>query len=386
MNPERLLATFLELVRIDSPSLREADVAAYCTRVLEQAGCIVTIDDTAEITGSNTGNLFATLPSTLPPAESGAASSAAPSAAPSKLYFSAHMDTVTPGEGIDPQVINGIITAAGPTILGGDDKAGVAAILELIRTLSEGDTPHPEIGVLLSIGEEIGLVGAQAMSGDTFNGEPCFVLDAGGEPGLVIIGAPYHDAFTATFTGKAAHAGVEPEKGISAIALAARAIVAMELGRLDAKTTANVGTITGGGANNIIPDTCVVSGEFRAIDKQRLEEVQAQIEASLQGAVEGSEGDVSIEWRREYAGFSAPENDPLVQLTLEVARDLGLKAQADYTGGGSDANIFALKGLRPVVLGTGMTGIHGLGEQLAVKDLENLAKICISIVYSYKLY
>lgn len=369
MNPERLLTTFLELVRIDSPSLREADVAAYCRQALEQTGCTVVIDDTAEKTGSNTGNLIATLPGT----------------APGRLYFSAHMDTVTPGEGIEPQVIDGIITSSGPTVLGGDDKGGLAAILELIRTLTESDTPHPEICALLSVGEEIGLVGAHAMSGSDFKGEPCFVLDAGGAPGLVIIGAPYHDAFTASFTGKAAHAGVEPENGVSAIVLAAKAISALQLGRLDEYTTANIGTIAGGSANNIVPDTCVVTGEYRAIEQQRLKEVRAQIERSFKEAIAGSEASVDIEWRREYAGFKSSEDDPLVQMILKEARELGLTAQAGFTGGGSDANVLALKGLHPVVLGTGMTGIHSLDEQIAVKDLENLTKICLAVVYAYTL-
>jgi tripeptide aminopeptidase len=367
MNPDRLLATFLELVRIDSPSLSEGAVAAYCRRALEAAGCTVRLDDSAELTGSNTGNLIASLPGT----------------APGKLYFSAHMDTVTPGEGIEPQIEDGIITAAGETVLGGDDKVGVAAILELVRSLAEDDASHPDIGVLFSVGEEIGLAGARAMDGSAFAGEPCFVLDAGGSPGVVVIGAPYHHAFTATFSGKAAHAGVEPEKGVSAIVLASKAVLAMELGRLDAHTTANVGTITGGSANNIVPDTCVVNGEFRAMDVRRIEEVHAQLASALEGAVEGSDGGVSVDWREEYPGFIVPQDDPLVQLVLAAARSLGLTARTEFTGGGSDANIFSDKGLKPLVLGTGMTGIHGLGEQLAVKDLEDLARLCISIASAY---
>jgi tripeptide aminopeptidase len=367
MNPDRLLTTFLELVRIDSLSLKEADVAAYCKQVLEQAGCSVRFDDSAEQTGSNTGNLIASLSGTKP----------------GKLYFSAHMDTVSPGEGIEPQVVDGIITATGETILGGDDKGGVAAILELVRTLAENDAPHPEIGILFSVGEEIGLQGAQAMDSSDFAGEPCFVLDSNGDPGVVIIGAPHHHAFTATFTGKAAHAGVEPEKGVSAIVLASKAVLAMELGRFDEGTTANVGTITGGSANNIVPDTCVLTGEFRALDEKRLEEVHVQLARAFEEAVAGSEGSVDVVWREEYPGFVALQEDPLVQLVLTAARSLDLVAQTGFTGGGSDANIFSSKGLKPLVLGTGMTGIHGLGEQLAVKDLENLTRLCISIVYAY---
>jgi tripeptide aminopeptidase len=365
MNAERLLNTFLELVRIDSPSLHEADVAAYCKQVLEQAGCTVTFDDSAEQTESNTGNLIASLPGT----------------APGKLYFSAHMDTVSPGEDIEPQVKDGVITSAGETVLGGDDKVGVAAILELIRILSENEKPHPEIGVLLSIGEEIGLRGAKAIDGSAFRGEPCFVLDAAGKPGEIVIGAPFHDSFTATFTGKAAHAGVEPENGVSAISLASKAVLALPLGRLDERTTMNVGTISGGTANNIVPDTCVVTGEFRAFDEDRLKEVHAQIASVFDAAVAGSEGSVSVEWLTEYPGFKIEEDAPLVQSILDAARSLGLTAKTDLTGGGSDANVLAGKGLTPLVLCTGMAGIHSLDERLEVKDLEDLTRLCIAIAY-----
>jgi di/tripeptidase len=355
------------------------------------------------------------------------------------------MDTVSPGEGIEPVITDGIITSAGETVLGGDDKVGVAAILELVRTLAEGDRPHPEIGVLLSVGEEIGLHGAQAMDATDFDGEPCFVLDANGKPGTVIIGAPYHYLFKATFSGKAAHAGIEPEKGVSAIALASKAILAMELGRLDEHTTANVGIISGGHAFNIVPDNCVVTGEFRAMDKQRADEVKAQLSSAINAAVangaagaafepprplrghpsEGGElttvsdsgdpgnatetgansppsegyprwgrggsnaadsaisaGGVTVEWEEEYPGFAASEDSPLVQLVFEQARALGLPASAIISGGGSDANVFAGKGLCPLVLGTGMTDVHGPGESLAIEDMENLTRLCISIAYA----
>ncbi|MDR2587415.1 MAG: M20/M25/M40 family metallo-hydrolase [Coriobacteriales bacterium] len=374
MNPERLLNTFFELVRIDSPSLREGAVAAYCKTALEQAGCTVRFDDSAARTGSDTGNLIATLPARVGQGDRALAPSPF-----SALFFSAHMDTVTPAEGIEPVVADGVITSAGETVLGGDDKAGVAAIIELVRVLAEGDAPHPEIGVLLSVGEEIGLLGAREMTLEGFNGEPCFVLDANGSPGVVIIGAPYHYLFTATFTGKAAHAGIEPEKGTSAIVLASEAVAAMDLGRLDEHTTANVGTITGGSAFNIVADSCVVTGETRALDKQRVDEVNAQITAACTEAVQGTEGSVSIEWEEEYRGFKADENDPLVQHVLGAARSLGLPAQVALTGGGSDANVFAEKGLRPLVLGTGMTDVHSPNESLAVKDLEDLARLCIAI-------
>ncbi|MDR1082355.1 MAG: M20/M25/M40 family metallo-hydrolase [Coriobacteriales bacterium] len=420
MNAARLLNTFLDLVRIDSLSLKEKDVAAYCKRALGQAGCTVRFDDSQKRTGSNTGNLIATLPASgatgaaagvaaasagkatgaakaagaapaldvpFAPALDAAPASAAPSSAPSTApsstcYFSAHMDTVGPGEGIEPVIADGIITSSSNTVLGGDDKVGLAAIIELVRTLAENDEPHPEIGVLFTVAEEIGLRGAHAMDSGGFHGKPCFVLDADGKPGVVIIGAPFHYLFTATFSGRAAHAGIAPEKGVSAIALAAQAVCAMRLGRLDENTTANVGTISGGDAFNVVPSTCVVTGEFRAMDKQRIAEVKAQMTSALEDAVLGTEGSVTIEWEEEYRGFRLSEDDSLVRSVLDAATALGLPAHALLTCGGSDANVFADKGLKPLVLGTGMTDVHGTDESLAVEDMNNLARLCIAIAYA----
>jgi tripeptide aminopeptidase len=198
---------------------------------------------------------------------------------------------------------------------------------------------------------------------------------------VVVVGAPYHYLFTARFTGKAAHAGIEPEKGVSAISLASKAILAMQLGRLDEHTTVNVGIINGGSAGNVVPESCVVAGEFRAMDKRRIDEVKAQLAGALEGAVEGSGGSVEIDWVEEYPGFRLREDDPLVRLVLDEASALGLPAQAMVTGGGSDANVFAGMGLRPLVLGTGMTDVHGTSESLAIADLESLTRLCIALVY-----
>ncbi|MDR1184557.1 MAG: M20/M25/M40 family metallo-hydrolase [Coriobacteriales bacterium] len=373
MNAERLLDTFLDLVRIDSPSLAEANVAAYCKQALEQAGCVVRFDDTTSVTGSNTGNLIATLPA-----------NPLPTTPPPKRYFSAHMDCVNPCEGIKPVIADGIIRSSGDTILSGDDRVGLAAIIELIRTLAEEDRPHPEIGVLFSVGEEIGLRGAYALDSNDFVGEPCFVLDANGSPGVVIIGAPFRYLFTARFTGKASHAGIEPERGISAIALASKAVLAMQLGRLDEYTTANVGTISGGSAFNVVPETCTVTGEFRAMDERRTGEVKAQLTAAFEGAVRDSGGSVEVDWDEEYPGFQIRENDPLVQLVLDEATALGLPAQTVITGGGSDANILASKGLRALVLGTGMTDVHSTTESLAITDLESLTRLCIALATAWE--
>jgi tripeptide aminopeptidase len=405
MDEERLLQGFLELVKIDSLSLNEAEVAAWCRRELESIGCTVREDASASATGSNTGNLIVSLPArgaadaadTASDAASGAVgatggaagavdatSDTASSAASGRLYFSAHMDTVTPGEGIEPVVADGIISSAGETILGGDDKAGLAAIIEAFRVLAAGDLPHPEVRALFSIGEEIGILGARHIDGADFDGEPCFVLDGDGKPGTVLVAAPFHDGFTATFNGRAAHAGVQPEAGISAIALAARAISAMQLGRLDERSTANVGSISGGSADNIVPECCTLTGEYRSLDEPRLNEIHEQLKSALEGAVVDNEATVEIEWEREYPGYNYEVSDSFVQLALRAAETCGLEGRTAYTGGGSDANILAATGLRAVVLGTGMSRIHSTSEYLAVADLKDLTRWLLAIVAEFQ--
>ncbi|TLM98071.1 MAG: M20/M25/M40 family metallo-hydrolase, partial [Actinobacteria bacterium] len=229
---ERLLATFLDLVRIYGPSGSEAPVAAYCARALEEAGCEVRFDDSAVVTGSDTGNLIAQLRGD----------------APATLVLSAHLDTVEPAGGVEPVVRGGVVLSAGDTILGADDKAGLAAAIECVRRLAESDGPRPNVRCVFTVQEEVGLTGAKALDPVDAQGDLCLVLDADGAPGGIVIGAPTHYTFTARFTGRAAHAGVRPEDGISAIAMAAWAIARLPIGRIDEMTTANVGTVHGGTA------------------------------------------------------------------------------------------------------------------------------------------
>jgi tripeptide aminopeptidase len=257
VSDERLLATFLDLVRFASPPGFEKVTAEYCEQALAEAGCRVWYDDSAQTTGSDTGNLIAELPGT----------------APGVLALSAHLDVVEPCHGIVPVVTDGVVHSVGATILGADDRAGLAAIIETVRRLAESAVPHPTVRVIFTVQEEIGLHGAKQLRPDDVACDLCLVLDAEGTPGGIVVGAPTHYTFAAEFTGRAAHAGVCPEQGISAIRMAASAIESMELGRLDARTTANVGSIKGGRATNVITARCDLTGECRSLDRDRVERV-----------------------------------------------------------------------------------------------------------------
>ena len=382
IDSERLLATFLELIEIDSPSGAEKGIADYCQRALEAAGCTVQIDDSASQTGSNTGNLIACLPAY--PVDSH--QDALP------IYFSAHMDSVEPCRGIKAQIIDGILYSDGKTILAGDDKVGIAVIIELIRCLTEAEpagAAHPEIRVLLSVKEEVGLIGAMAMDAAMFAGQTgaaCYVLDAGGKPGLVVNGAPYHYSYRAEFKGLAAHAGIAPNEGISAIRAAASAVAKLPQGRIDDSSTINVGSIQGGSADNVVAAQCLVTGELRSHSLEMIESLKTQIEEIFKSAAtdDGSgagAAEVVLNWSKSYEGFYAAEDSPQVELAFKAARSLGLEAKAEISNGGADTNILAAHGLAAVSLGSGMEHVHSTAECLEIEDMENLARLALAIVY-----
>lgn len=365
---DRVLGTFLELVRIDSPSREERDVALFLAGRLSELGFAVRFDTSAAETGSNTGNLIAELP-------------AGPESSPDArtLVLSAHMDCVEPCRGIEPVVADGLVRSAGETILSADDKAGIATILEAAHRLVEAGVQRPNIRVVITTCEEIGLGGAKALDPADVAGDACLVLDADGEPGGIIIAAPTHYTFTAQFVGVASHAGVAPEAGVSALVMASRAVCAMELGRLDEATTANIGSICGGTATNVIPASATMTGECRSLDPARAEEVRDLMDTAMRQAAHTAGGTVEIAWTREYLGFSSAPDSPLVLEATAACEDAGLTPVLKKTGGGSDGNIFAQHGVPTLVLSCGMRSVHGTQECIAVDDLHALT----DLVYAF---
>lgn len=365
MDTQRVRDTFFDLVRIPSPSRHEREVAQWCRRELESLGFSVRFDDSAEQTGSDTGNLIAELPGTVP----------------GSVVLSAHMDCVEPCQGIEPIVVDGVIRSAGDTILSADDKAGVAAILEGVRSVVEAEVARPDIVVLFTTCEELSLLGSGALrEGELPVGAPCFVFDADGAAGTIVRGAPCHYTLSATFTGKAAHAGVEPEAGISAVAMACDAVTSMALGRLDEATTANIGSIEGGRQVNIVPDTCTLTGECRSLYVDRAEAQRESMSEALQAAARRAGGMVDIDWRIDYGAVLYADDDPLVRMVEEAARSCGIEPCLRTSGGGADANVLAARGVRAVTLGIGMTSFHTPDEHISVADLENSARLAESLI------
>jgi len=354
MNETRLLQTFLELVHIPSPSGREAPVAAYIRERLARLGIASELDAA--------GNVLAFIEGNGEP-----------------LLLTAHMDTVVPCEQINPVLHDGVITSDGTSILGGDDKSGIAVILEAVEALREANAPHRPLELVFTVKEEVGLVGAKALDTTKLRSRVAVGLDAGGEQGTVVVQAPSQDSLSALVHGKAAHAGASPEKGINAIRVAAEAITAMPLGRIDEETTANIGIIQGGSATNIVPDKVTIRGEARSLSNLKLESQSARMRTAFEQAAAANGAGVDLEIRREYSTYHLSEDNPVVEQTSRAMRSLGVEPKLMPTGGGSDANILNAAGIATVQVSTGMQNVHTLQEQIALTDIAFAARVLVAL-------
>ena len=355
INRDRLLDTFLTLVQIDSPSKEEDAIIRHLADRLTALGLTAHRDDA--------GNLIARLDGSGQP-----------------LLLNAHVDTVGQDRGIRPVVENGIVRTDGTTILGGDDKSGVAIILEVLQLLRERGLSHPPLEIALTVSEEIGLVGSKALDMAQFRARQALVLDSGGPIGNFVISTPSQDVLHAVIHGKAAHAGVNPEEGISAIVVASEAITNMPLGRIDEETTANVGLIKGGTAVNIVPDQAELHGEARSRNEDKLAAQVRTMTGALEEAAALYGAKVEVEITRSFSAYTLGEDSPLVQRAVGVAERLGLTPALIPSGGGSDANVFNAGGLAALVLSTGMKDVHTPQETIAVDDMVRSAELVLAIV------
>lgn len=354
------LKTFLELVTIDSPSRHEGKIRQHLIQRLETLD-IVTETDAA---GNLLGRLAATKGFEHAPA----------------LVINCHMDTVPNASKVKPVVTAGYVYSDGTTALGADDKAGLAATLTALNTLQNEQLPHGPIVILFTVAEEIGLEGAKAFDVKKLGSiERGYTLDASGPVGTVIVSAPSKSDATIVFHGKAAHAGISPEKGISAISLAARAIDKMQLLRIDHETTANIGMIHGGTVNNIVPDRCEISLEVRSATKEQVPAHLAHMEFCCIKASNDFGGSYDFKTTARYPGYKLDEKEPVLSAFRAVCEKLQLPYAGRPSGGGSDANIFQNKGIPIITLGIGYEGAHTLQESIAIQELENLTRLLITL-------
>jgi tripeptide aminopeptidase len=374
INQDRLKNLLIQLIKIDSLSRKERNVALCLQREMESLGAEVWFDDAGEKVGGDTGNLIAHF--------RGTAVGAPP------LLLSAHMDTVVPGEGIVPVLDGDILRTDGRTVLGGDDKSGVAIICEVLRVVRENQIPCSEIDVVFTICEEAGLIGAKCLDVSRLRARTGLVLDSD-SVGFLFTKAPAANRMEFRVRGLEAHAGVCPEKGVSAIKIAAEGVARMRLGRIDDETTANIGVIEGGMAVNIVPNSVVLRGEARSHSEEKLERQTHHMLQCLQEAaarhvleLDGKQFQATVEAQidRDYDRMHVPDDSAIVRLVQAAARNLRVELKTLATGGGCDANVLNRKGLQVANLSTGMREIHTVNEWLDLKDLYLSAEMVLEIV------
>ena len=369
INSQRLSRRFIHLAQIDSESRHEAAVAAEIETILNRMGAKVSYDQARDKTGGNCSNLVAKFAGNRPVPP---------------IFLSGHMDTVVPGKGVKVKFDNGIFTSEGATILGSDDKSAIAIILEVMAVIQENSLPCPPVEVIFTVCEEIGLLGAKHLDLSLMDARFGYILDSTDTEGIVTR-APAANKIFVQIHGRAAHAGAAPEKGVSAIYAAARAISQLKLGRIDSETTCNLGIIAGGMATNIIPEKVEIKGEARSHDPEKLTAVTRNIIATFEDTAAALRGDdtvprVEISVEHDFPNTHLPEDHAVVVLARKAAANLGRTLESKTIGGGADANIFFGKGIAAGVLGTGMTDVHTVNESIALKDMEATARLVLEIL------
>ena len=368
---DRLVRSFLDLVRIDSVSREEGQLCRYLAKRLGELGVATLVDDAGSAVAGDTGNLIGRY----------AGNREAP-----PLLLSAHMDTVEPGRGVEPVFEKGVFRSHGNTILGADDKCGIAIILESLHCVEADGLPCGPLELVFSICEEIGLQGAKHLAFDQFTARMGYVLDTR-NPEVIITRAPAANRIRLEINGRAAHAGAEPEKGINAIELAANAIAPLNLGRIDHETTCNIGMIEGGVAINVVPDRAVVHGETRSHDISKLHAVTDTIVQSFQRVIgEAATLDnrgvpnLIVDVQLDFDRLNIGEEHGVVKIARQAAINLDRKLHTATSGGGSDANILAQHGIEAGVLGTGCEKVHTIDERVALEDMVRSAELLVEII------
>ena len=387
INEERLKNTFIELVSVPCPSCdekQEADLLVkklqelgmepkvdragdLLVKKLQELGMEPKVDRAGEQCGGTTGNVWGFLKGDVPGAL--------------RLFFEAHMDSVAPTTGTNVIEKDGVLYSDGTTTLGGDDKSGVAAVLEAMQCIIENDLPHGDIQVCFTIGEETGSYGVRYMDKTMIQADAGYCMDCGGHPGAIFNASPKAINLKLKVKGKSAHAGLEPEKGINAIMLAADALHALPAyGRIDEETTLSVDMIDGGLAPNIVPEACEIVIDMRCPNQTKLERLKNETVEIFRNVVEAKGGAVEVAVKEVAPGVNLNTDHATVKLAATAAEKLGFPVSTGFTGGCSDANFLCGMGLPTVLLATGMDKIHTTEERLALEDLYNAASWVLGIV------
>lgn len=366
INEQRIVDLFIELVQVDSETKHEEKIAVVLKEKFTALGVEVVEDDAKENTGHGANNLICTLPATKEGVDT--------------IYFTSHMDTVVPGNGIKPSIEDGYIKSDGTTILGADDKAGLAAMLEAITVLKEENIAHGKIEFIITVGEESGLVGAKALDSSLVTAKFGYALDSDGKVGDIIVAAPTQAKVNATIYGKTAHAGVAPERGVSAITIASRAISKMPLGRIDKETTANIGRFEGGTQTNIVCDRVDILAEARSLIPEKMEAQVAKMKEAFETAAQEMGGRAEVDIKVMYPGFKFGDGDHVVEVAKKAVANIDRPSRLLQSGGGSDANVIAGFDIPTVNLAVGYEDIHTTNEKIPVEELVKTSELVVSII------
>ncbi|WP_129704694.1 tripeptidase T [Priestia megaterium] len=366
INEQRIVDLFIELVQVDSETKHEEKIAVVLKEKFTALGVEVVEDDAKEKTGHGANNLICTLPATKEGVDI--------------IYFTSHMDTVVPGNDIKPSIEDGYIKSDGTTILGADDKAGLAAMLEAITVLKEENIAHGKIEFIITVGEESGLVGAKALDSSLVTAKFGYALDSDGKVGDIIVAAPTQAKVNATIYGKTAHAGVAPERGVSAITIASRAISKMPLGRIDKETTANIGRFEGGTQTNIVCDRVDILAEARSLIPEKMEAQVAKMKEAFETAAQEMGGRAEVDIKVMYPGFKFGDGDHVVEVAKKAVANIDRPSRLLQSGGGSDANVIAGFDIPTVNLAVGYEDIHTTNEKIPVEELVKTSELVVSII------
>lgn len=366
INETRLVDLFLNLCKINAPALAEKESVAWTKDFLAKHELEVFEDEAGKAIGGNANNLIVKFPGNLPNAPS--------------IYLSAHFDTVEPTDGIVIEEVDGVFRATSDTILGADDKGGMAPAIEAVLTLKENGEPHGDIYLLLTVAEEIGLKGADALKIEDLNIDFGYVLDTGPPVGSYVTRTANHDKLDIVVKGIPAHAGKDPENGINAIQVVAEAVNGMKLGRIDSETTANMGLIDGGTATNVVCAQVRIKAEARSTNPETLDGQIAHMKQRFVDAAQKWGAQVEFNHVRHYRSYDIDPETPVVKAAQQASRNLGLDPALRTTLGGSDANIFNAKGVPSIVIATGMQKIHTHDEFISREDLIKTAELSLEIL------
>ncbi len=365
INYQRMLNTFMEFVKIDSETKNEQNISERIIKDFKELGLDVYTDEAGKKLNSNGNNIYCFIPGTNNS---------------ETMLFSAHMDTVTPGVGIEPYIDGEYIKSKSDTILGGDDKAGVVAIMEALKTIKENNIHHRPMEIVFTICEEGGVNGAKEIEFTRLQSKKGIVLDSGSGPNHIIIEAPGQTRIFAAIIGKAAHAGACPESGISSIMAAAEAVTNMKLLRIDSETTANIGTFKAEGSTNIVSPLTEIVAEARSRSIEKLNEQTDHMVECLRHACEKYGAKLEYHVENCYYSYALDPEDEHIKLISNVCENLGLEVVKLPSGGGSDANIFNINGIKTVNIGAGMELAHTTDEKLNINDFQNAAKVVFKIM------